>query len=403
LTQTVTFAAVGDKKPDSAPFTLSAVASSGMAVSYALVGGSEVGTLVGNVVTLTGVAGQITLKAIQPGSLDYLPAEATRIVQVLPERKFKMVATANMATTYISSYPTTAAIRVDGSLWWGWAGTTGNQIGTSRDWKFIAAGGGSNATYPMFAAIKEDGSLWTWGWNFSGSLGDGTLSTRLTPQQIGSDKTWKKVAIGDGHCVALKTDGTVWAWGSNLYGQLGDGTTTNRLSPIQVGTDADWADVGVGSNHSLGVKADGSLWVWGNELPTFSVRLGGRTGSSKVYSDDVSRLQAGWYLTGMGVAAIPSGVAYITAVSDGLSSGSVVDAELTGTGAGYTSPPKVAFYSGTGGTGQPLMKDGQVIGVLLSSAGSGYSPSTAPVVTLTGGNPVNAAVVAGSTTGGGAL
>jgi len=59
------------------------------------------------------------------------------------------------------------------------------------------------------------------------------------------DNAWAyspAIAGGGDHTIALKTDGTVWAWGSNWTGQLGDGTITRRSSPVQV-VDADWYSI----------------------------------------------------------------------------------------------------------------------------------------------------------------
>jgi len=43
-----------------------------------------------------------------------------------------------------------------------------------------------------------------------------------------------EVAIGDTHAFAVQTDGSVWSWGNNANGQLGDGTKTSRSTPQQV-------------------------------------------------------------------------------------------------------------------------------------------------------------------------
>ena len=42
------------------------------------------------------------------------------------------------------------------------------------------------------------------------------------------------IAAGALHSVALKTNGTVWTWGDNYDGQLGDGTLVGRREPRPV-------------------------------------------------------------------------------------------------------------------------------------------------------------------------
>ncbi len=69
--QTITFAAITDKTYGDAPFTLSATASSGLAVTYSVVSGPV--SLSGNEVTITG-AGAATISVNQAGDANYLPA-----------------------------------------------------------------------------------------------------------------------------------------------------------------------------------------------------------------------------------------------------------------------------------------------------------------------------------------
>jgi hypothetical protein len=132
------------------------------------------------------------------------------------------------------------------------------QIGSGRDWAFIAAGSDHSL------AIKADGSLWAWGNNSKGQLGDGTTTDRYSPRRIGADSDWEAVAAGFAHSLAIKTDGSLWAWGDNNKGKLGGGTTTDRYSPRRIGADSDRGGVAAGIGHSLAIKADGSLWAWGS-------------------------------------------------------------------------------------------------------------------------------------------
>ena len=47
---------------------------------------------------------------------------------------------------------------------------------------------------------------------------------------------------------------SLWAWGLNTDGQLGDGTITARSSPVQIGTLTTWASVLAGNAYSLATK-----------------------------------------------------------------------------------------------------------------------------------------------------
>ncbi|MBN1448706.1 MAG: PKD domain-containing protein [Bacteroidetes bacterium] len=131
------------------------------------------------------------------------------------------------------------------------------QIGTEANWASICGGGMHSL------AIKKDGSLWAWGYNMQGQLGDGTHDRRTSPVQIGTETNWAAVSCGYEHTIALKSNGTLWAWGYNGAGQLGDGTTSNKSTPVQIGTATDWVSVSCGRNHTLATKSNGTLWAWG--------------------------------------------------------------------------------------------------------------------------------------------
>ena len=67
-----------------------------------------------------------------------------------------------------------------------------------------------------------------------GQLGDGTLTNRNVPTQVGTATSWQSVAAGSYHTVAVRTDGTLWAWGNNLSGQLGDGRPHYTATPLLI-------------------------------------------------------------------------------------------------------------------------------------------------------------------------
>jgi alpha-tubulin suppressor-like RCC1 family protein len=178
-----------------------------------------------------------------------------------------------------AGYWHTAAIRSDGSLWaWGsntygelGKGSTGGehfapaQVDTANDWKVVSAG--QNFT----AAIKTNGTLWTCGYNSYGQLGHGSTGTGgnlAVLTQVGSWTDWVVVECAPNHAVGLRADGTLWAWGNNPSGQLGDGSITIRNAPVQVGLTVGlatgWATVSAGDNWTAAIRTDGSLYTWGN-------------------------------------------------------------------------------------------------------------------------------------------
>jgi alpha-tubulin suppressor-like RCC1 family protein len=105
-----------------------------------------------------------------------------------------------------------------------------------------------------------DGVLYAWGRNTYGQLGDGTTTTRSTPQQVLTNVA--EVESGADHTVALLTNGSVRAWGRNNYGQLGSSGATRRLTPTSVPGLSGITQVRVGRDHSIAIGG-GKFYTWG--------------------------------------------------------------------------------------------------------------------------------------------
>ncbi len=138
------------------------------------------------------------------------------------------------------------------------------QIGTDTDWSRV---GSSNRDS---RALKNDGTLWAWGYNHYGQLGLGDVVTRHVPTEV-VGASWDLLSAGDDSTFATQPDGSLWAWGDNTYGQLGQGDYDHRSVPTRVGTGTDWAIVCFGNDHGGAVKSDGGLWMWGKNT---SAQLG---------------------------------------------------------------------------------------------------------------------------------
>lgn len=122
------------------------------------------------------------------------------------------------------------------------------EITSSSDWCFASLGSDTSL------GLKTDGTLWAWGANNVGQLGvNNTISHSSPVQEITSSTNW--VVSSAAMCIssALKTDGTLWAWGYNFYGTLGDGTNVCRSSPVQeITSSTDWVCNGIAaSQHTL--------------------------------------------------------------------------------------------------------------------------------------------------------
>ncbi len=167
----------------------------------------------------------------------------------------------------------TAAVRTNGTAWsWGInnCGQLGENATTSRSSPVSVVGGFSDwcqisAGCQHSVAVRTSGSAWAWGANGNGRLGDNTSATNSSPVSVvGGFTDWCQISAGCAHTVALRTGGTVWSWGFNFTGQLGDCTTTAKSSPVSVvGGLTSWCSVSGGCSHSLAVRTNGSAWGWG--------------------------------------------------------------------------------------------------------------------------------------------
>lgn len=161
-------------------------------------------------------------------------------------------------------------VKRDGTLWaWGCNsvgqlgdGTTVDksspvQIGTTKNWKYVSAGGNFSIAVTCGDATGFHSQIWAWGLNSTGQLGDNTTTNRSTPVQtadLGSN--WRSVSAGDSHVLAVRANGTLWAWGTNTQGELGDNSTVNRSSPVQVGSATKWLSVSAGKCFSVAIRGD---------------------------------------------------------------------------------------------------------------------------------------------------
>ncbi len=133
--------------------------------------------------------------------------------------------------------------------------------------------------YDYTCGLDDAGGVWCWGQNGSGSLGDGTTTTRSTAAPVlqaagGAALSGASNLVAGGGHTCVQVGGDAWCWGNNGNGQLANNTTTNSPVPIKVATTA---SLGAGMWDSCYVDADTSVKCvgWGDHG-----RLGNGQGAS---------------------------------------------------------------------------------------------------------------------------
>lgn len=160
------------------------------------------------------------------------------------------------------SYSYLIALKKDGTVWYS------NQFGGYAYSTFQKAEGltdiiAVDTGYCHFLALKSDGTVYTWGSNYNGELGNGSIIDNPIPAKVNGLNNIISISSDGYHSLALKSDGTVWAWGANNSGQSGDGSTANTLIPKRVPNLLNIVSIGTGEAHSLAVNSQGKVFSWG--------------------------------------------------------------------------------------------------------------------------------------------
>ena len=218
-------------------------------------------------------------------------------------------------------------------------------------------------------AVDASGTVWSWGYNYYGQLGNGSLGNLSFAGQVtglpGGQQALA-VAAGDRHSLALMSNGvtsqnTVWSWGDNSYGQLGNNTTTQSPVPVEVmmagaNGGAPVALTGVvavaaGSYHSLAVRSDGTVWAWGRNVA-------GELGMSTSTSQSALAVQ------------VP-GLSGMTAVTAGLYFSVALRGDGTAWAWGYNVYGELGSGSNTNSTSVPTQVSNAAATVAIAAGADG--------------------------------
>ena len=127
--------------------------------------------------------------------------------------------------------------------------------------------GGVEGSYGY--GLDTNGTIWAWGANNYGQLGNGTTTNSLVPEPVTAPPgiIFTAVASGRASGKALDTDGNLWTWGDNWAGQLGNGSMGSTLitTPTLANTPSGitFTAIANSGSSSYALDTDGNIWSWG--------------------------------------------------------------------------------------------------------------------------------------------
>ena len=186
--------------------------------------------------------------------------------------------------------------------------------------------------------LFNNGEVWNNGFNTNGELGTGDTTTQSLPRRVVglSDVKIVKVSSGYGpatsgqrHVLALDDQGYVWVWGYNNTGQLGNGNVTSQLSaqrlPRSYFGGEKVIDIiavtqsGNTSHWSYARVASDNLYAWGYN-GNYQLGLGDTTNRYRpvkmvnwdpVANSGIKKLQVWCGISGAGSLMILDGLGYL--------------------------------------------------------------------------------------------
>ncbi|MES2466781.1 MAG: hypothetical protein V4675_05730 [Verrucomicrobiota bacterium] len=217
-------------------------AGSGLPLTWEVATGPA--TLSGNVVTLTGELGPVTLKASQSGDAAWDPLVGQVCFSVTEEGGYTQVSMGGEG--YPSNwYALSRTARITGWNIYRSSGPLRTPAGTR--WRSISAGGGY---LPL--AVSEDGGLWIWDKSFLGSIPKPNREAG-DPVRLGTDNDWSTIAAGRIGRIGIKREGTLWAWE--------DEVGRPAKQPEKFDSRTDWAEASIsGQDYAIVRRSNGECY-----------------------------------------------------------------------------------------------------------------------------------------------
>jgi hypothetical protein len=228
-------------------------------------------------------------------------------------------------------------------------------------------------------AVDSNGAVYSWGANYNGTLGNNASGDSHVPVAVYmsgtlSGKVVTQISAGEFHALALTSDGLVFGWGYNPTGTLGDGTSTSRTAPVAVDTSGYLSgkiitSISAGYQHSLAVASDGTAYAWGLDYPG---SLGSTVVTDSTNSLSPAPVDMSGVLSGKSIVSVAAGTWNSYALtSDGELFGWGLNATNGAVGDGTTTnrstPVAVDMGGVLSGYAATSLQAGQFFAVVLAS------------------------------------
>lgn len=167
----------------------------------------------------------------------------------------------------------------DGGTVWAWGQNASGELGngtniTTGSPVQVLKADGSPLTgitdvragrYFSIALDKNSGKVWTWGYVW-GTASSESSRYAVPVSGFGSENPAIAIEAKDDFSLALTGDGRVWTWGANYIGELGNGTILlgNYSTPTRPASIInDIVGISSGGSSGFAFDKDGRIWSWG--------------------------------------------------------------------------------------------------------------------------------------------
>jgi len=115
------------------------------------------------------------------------------------------------------------------------------------------------SNFGTYGVLRHDHTVWTWGWNFRGTLGDGTTEKRDSPVRVANINNVIAFDIREGIGIAADRNGDIWFWGFWRYSSLHPDNLMVK-KPVKISRLTGVASLDIAHLNVHLLRNDGTVW-----------------------------------------------------------------------------------------------------------------------------------------------